>query len=179
LNASAPPEGGGRHRAYFCLGSNIRPEENIRAALGLLCRTAPVLALSTCWETQALGRHGQPIDAPNFLNLAACVSTSLEPAALKARVIAPIEAALGRVRGPDKYAPRTIDLDLSIYDDQVLDPHLWERGFLALTFADLLPALPDPRSGETLWAAAERFRQGHLAIARTEIVFPPECLGGA
>jgi 2-amino-4-hydroxy-6-hydroxymethyldihydropteridine diphosphokinase len=158
------------HRAYLCLGSNIRPAENIRAAVRLLRSRAHVLALSTCWETQAVGSDGQPGTAPNFLNIAACIATPLEPGALKEQLIAPIEQALGRVRSADKYAPRTIDLDICVFDDQLLDRGLWKRSYLALTLAELLPELRDPGSGETLQAAAERQRREHLAIAHPEIV---------
>lgn len=158
-----------QHHAYLCLGSNIDPEENIRAAVRMLRSRAPVLALSTCIETQAVGSDGQTGSAPNFLNIAACIATSLEPAALKSRLIAPIEQALGRVRTADKYAPRTIDLDITIYDGRVLDPELWKRPYLAITFAELLPNLRNPQSGETLAEAAQRLRQGHLVIPRPDI----------
>lgn len=157
------------HHAYLSLGSNIHPAENIRAAVRLLRTRAQVMALSTCWETQAVGSDGQSGSTPNFLNMAICIATALEPDALKKQLIVPVEQALGRVRSPDKYAPRTIDLDIAIYNDTVLDLDLWKRAYLALTFAELLPELRNSGSGETLQAAAQRLRKAHLAIPHPEI----------
>lgn len=155
------------HRAYLSLGSNIDPEQNMRKALRLLHRQAHLLAISTCWETEAVGRGSTPDTRyPNFLNLAACIATPLEPEALKTELTRPIENALGRVRTADKYAPRTIDLDLIVFDDQILEPDLWKRPFLALTLAELLPYLTNAQTGETLSEAASRLSKGHLAVAR-------------
>lgn len=151
------------HRAYLCLGSNIAPAENMRRAVNLLREQVHLLALSTCWETQAVTSAGSPAAAPNFLNAAAYIETDLDPASLKAQVLAQIEQKLGRVRTDDKYAPRTIDLDIIIFDEQVIDAELWERPHLALPFSELLPGLRYAATGETLARVAERLRQGTAA----------------
>jgi 2-amino-4-hydroxy-6-hydroxymethyldihydropteridine diphosphokinase len=167
LNAFASPET--LHRAYLCLGSNIRPEENLRAAVKLLREQARVEALSMCWETPAYTeRPGE--SAPNFLNAAVCILTPKDQEAIRAEIIAPIEHALGRVRTADKYAPRTIDLDLTLYDSLILDLDLWGRAYLALTFSELLPRLPHPRTGESLEQAARRLGETHLAVPRPEVL---------
>ncbi len=172
MNASANPEG--EHQVYLCLGSNIDPVENISKAVNLLRERTHLLALSAVWETEALSASGRDSAAdrwPNFLNLAAFVITPLDPAALKARILKPIEQQLGRVRKADKYAPRTIDLDITLYDQEQLDPEIWQRVYLAVTFAELLPDLKNPETGETLKAAAERLQQGWLAVRHPELHF--------
>jgi 2-amino-4-hydroxy-6-hydroxymethyldihydropteridine diphosphokinase len=165
LNAFANPDA--QHRAYLCLGSNIDPIRNLGEAIRLLSQQVSLLALSACWETEAVGGKG-----PNFLNLGACIITPLGMQDLKEQVLAPVEKALGRVRSADKNAPRTIDLDITLYDGQVLDKEIWRRVYLALIFAELTPLLKHPETGESLPNLAERLRKEHLAVQHPEIVFP-------
>ncbi len=161
MNASGSPET--RHQAYLCLGSNIEPAQNLRQAIDRLRQRTRLLALSICWETAAVGSSG-----PNFLNIGALVETPLSAAELKEQVLAPIEKELGRVRSADKYAPRTIDLDITVFDGQVLDPEIWRRVYLALIFAEMLPNLRSPESGEPLPETARRLREKDLAIPHPE-----------
>jgi 2-amino-4-hydroxy-6-hydroxymethyldihydropteridine diphosphokinase len=128
------------------LGSNIEPYCNLPRAVELLERQVKLVAMSRAWETPSVGQPG----APDFLNAALLVRTSLSPAELKSQVIRPIEAALGRVRTSDKNAPRPIDIDLLLYDGEVLDPELWRQAYLALPVAELLPNLTDPETGDSL-----------------------------
>jgi 2-amino-4-hydroxy-6-hydroxymethyldihydropteridine diphosphokinase len=164
LNDSALPERD--HRAYLCLGSNIQPAENLRQAVELLGERTHLLALSTCWESAAVGSDG-----PNFLNIGALVTTALDSGGLKEQVLAPIEKQLGRVRSADKYAPRTMDIDIVLFDGWVLDPEIWRRFYLALIFAEMLPGLRNPDSGETLAEIAQRLRASNKAIPHPELVF--------
>lgn len=159
------------HTAYLSLGSNIDPAENIRKAVSLLRERTRVLAISTCWETEAIVDQTSRARWPNFFNLGACVVTGLQADALKKQVLQPIETALGRVRGTDKYAPRTIDLDIVIFDGKIVDSDLWKRLYLALIFDELLPDLRNPETGETPGAASARLRPGKLAIPHPEIDF--------
>lgn len=155
-----------QHQAYLCLGSNIHPEENLRKAIELLRARTRVLALSNCWESEAIGANG-----PNFLNIGASILTPLDPEALKTRVLRPIENELGRVRSADKYAPRTMDLDITVFDGQVLDPELWRRAYLAVIFAELLPDLRHPETSESIEAVAERLKKGKKVVIRQEMMF--------
>lgn len=154
------------HRACICLGSNIDPESNMKKAVMLLRELSNIEGLSACYETVAVGSSG-----PNFLNMAACLVTAMPPDALKEQVLHPIEQQLGRVRMQDKNAPRTIDLDLIIYDNQVLDPELWRRVHLALPFSELLPELQDPDSGKSLKDIAAELEDRETALLRPELVF--------
>lgn len=133
------------HHAYILLGSNIKPEKNIKKALRLLRIVSHVEAVSSIWETIAVGSPG-----PNFLNAAVHCLTDLNIEPLKTGVLRPIENALGRIRTDDKNAPRTIDLDVVIYDGCVVDDHLWRRVHVAIPFSELVPDMVEPVSGRTL-----------------------------
>jgi 2-amino-4-hydroxy-6-hydroxymethyldihydropteridine diphosphokinase len=146
-------DGGTGERVFIGVGSNIEPEENVRRALGLLAREVHVRAISTFYRTPAIGEPG----GPPFLDGVVEVSTALPPRALKLEVLRRIEAQLGRRRGADRNAPRTIDLDLLLYGDRVderdpvlPDPDIATRSFLALALFELAPGLVLPDSRRAL-----------------------------
>jgi 2-amino-4-hydroxy-6-hydroxymethyldihydropteridine diphosphokinase len=164
-------------RAFIAIGSNIDPERNVLAALRLLRRRVQIIAVSTFYRTPAEGR---PAD-PDFINGVALIETDLPPRALKLGVLREIEEALGRERTADGFAPRTMDLDLLVYDDleddalRLPDPDILRRPFLALPLLELDPALRLPRWGTGIREVAERLpAQGmvplpeYTAAARAE-----------
>lgn len=138
-------------RVFIGVGSNVNPEENVRRALHMLGREVRIVATSTFYSTQAEGRASQP----PFYNGVVEVETDIPPAELKRSVLRRIEGELGRRRTGDKYAPRTIDLDVVIYDDLVVemedlvvpDPQIPHRPFLAIPLCELAPDLVLPGSG--------------------------------
>jgi 2-amino-4-hydroxy-6-hydroxymethyldihydropteridine diphosphokinase len=164
LSAISPDES--IHQAYLCLGSNINPAENMRRAVDLLQKRTQIQAISTCWETEAVGSPG-----PNFLNLGVKIQTPHPPQFLKEQVLLRIENELGRVRGADKYASRTIDLDISLFDGVILDPDLWKRVYLALIFAELAPGLSHPQTGESIDQCARRLLAACPATPHPELKF--------
>jgi len=131
------------HVAYIGLGANLRDRRaNILAATDLL-RQAPRVAsvsLSSLYETEPAGG---PAGQGMYLNAAARVETDLDASALLA-VLLDIEARLGRQRS-EKWGPRTIDLDLLLFDDQVIDtpaltiphPRMHERRFVLEPLAEI------------------------------------------
>lgn len=121
------------------LGSNIEPESNLPRAVNLLQEELTVLQTSSVWESRAIGSDG-----PNFLNAALLALSPLDAEDLKENLIRPLEARMGRVRTEDKNAPRTIDIDLILFDEEVLDSQLWQFAHLAVPVSELLP---DYRSG--------------------------------
>lgn len=151
-------------QVYIGLGSNIDPVKNLDGALEMLARHVIIDEVSQTWETPAVGSHG-----PNFLNSAARIRTQLPPELLKSLVLRRIERELGRVRTANKNAPRTIDLDVLVYEGQVLDPKIWVYAFLAVPLAELLPGLQNPDTGETLEQAANRLAGGTYMKVRTDI----------
>lgn len=150
-----------KNRAYLSLGSNIEPVRNIKAALQLLAQQCTLLAVSTIWETEPLGLQEQA----NFLNGAVIIETELSAPELKALVLQRIEQVLGRVRGANKYAPRPIDLDIILFNDEVFEfegytipsPEVLERSFVVIPLAEIAPDYIHPITGQTLQEIATGF----------------------
>jgi len=131
---------------FVAVGSNIEPEENIPAALTVLMKSTRVLASSTFYRTEAVG----PLHQPDFVNGVWQIDTALAASEVKKRLLLPIERKLGRERTNDQFAPRTIDLDLVLYDDRVIDdgcmrlPHPdLKRTFVCMPVMELLTASVD------------------------------------
>jgi 2-amino-4-hydroxy-6-hydroxymethyldihydropteridine diphosphokinase len=146
--------------AYVSVGSNIEPERNVREAIRALACEARVVALSTFYRTEPLGH---PHD-PQFINGVVAIETRLSARELKWEVLRAIESELGRRRGPDPDAQRTIDLDVLLYDGEPHDPLIERRAFLAWPLVELEPTLVLP-DGRALRAIAERLsRAGMQAL---------------
>ncbi|MBN1640505.1 MAG: 2-amino-4-hydroxy-6-hydroxymethyldihydropteridine diphosphokinase [Anaerolineae bacterium] len=145
------------NRIYVALGSNIDSERNMRAAVRQLAARFRLLAVSPVYETAPVGTT----DQANYLNAAALIETKCSAQALKS-ALQEIEHALGRVRTADKYAPRTIDLDIALFNDQVLevggrhipDPDLLRYAHIAVPLGDLAPGKRHPETGATLYEIA-------------------------
>ncbi|MGB7539056.1 MAG: 2-amino-4-hydroxy-6-hydroxymethyldihydropteridine diphosphokinase [Anaerolineales bacterium] len=158
------------HPAWLLLGSNIDPEHNLAQAVNLLAQRTILLAVSSVWQSPPADGSNQP----DYLNAAVRVRTDLTPEELLAGVIAPIEQELGRRRTADKFAPRTIDIDLALYGDrigeysgkQVPHPDILTRAHAALPLAELSPDMLHPATGEPLKAIADRLP--HANIRRRE-----------
>jgi 2-amino-4-hydroxy-6-hydroxymethyldihydropteridine diphosphokinase len=163
-------------RAFISLGSNIEPEKNLPLAARELVRIGTVISYSSVYQSPAIGR---PED-PDFLNAAALVETDCSPIEIRNR-LREIEGTLGRVRMADKYARRTIDLDLCLLGPTVLrmremelpDPDILDRSCLAVPFAEMDPGFPHPVTGETLESIAERLRLDTPLTLRPDVVLPP------
>jgi 2-amino-4-hydroxy-6-hydroxymethyldihydropteridine diphosphokinase len=133
---------------FVAVGSNIDPESNILRGLEELALRVRITGISTFYETEPVGPPGQP----PFFNGAVRIDSELPPRELKFGVLRPVEEMLGRRRGADKYAPRTLDLDLVLYGDLVIDeegltlpdPDLVRRPFVAVPVAELGGLLPGP-----------------------------------
>ncbi len=152
------------HRICLSLGSNIRPELALPEAVRRLHGLFVVESCSQVWETAAVGGDG-----PNFLNAAVLLRAPYDPAALKDQVLRPLEAEMGRVRGADKNAPRTIDLDVILWDGQVIDEQLWERSHLAVPILEVWPEPVLAPNGESLRAAAARLSRQTAIHPRTDV----------
>ncbi|HUI46948.1 MAG TPA: 2-amino-4-hydroxy-6-hydroxymethyldihydropteridine diphosphokinase [Nitrospirota bacterium] len=138
-------------RAFIGVGSNIEPAKNTEKAIRMLARETQVVGVSMVYLTEAEGRTGQP----PYYNCVVEIETDLPPAELKHRILRGIEAMLGRIRTEDKYADRTIDLDLLLYDDLAMasgdltlpDPDIVRRPFLAVPLRELIPGSTLPGTG--------------------------------
>jgi 2-amino-4-hydroxy-6-hydroxymethyldihydropteridine diphosphokinase len=153
------------HRVFVALGSNIEPERHLPRAVKLLAERTDLVAVSPVYETAPVGKE----DQANFLNAAVVLRTRHSAAALKREVLSEIEQTLGRVRTEDKNAPRTIDLDIALFDYAVLavggrhipDPDIEAYAHLAVPLADVAPYYVHPESGRALQEiAASLLRTG-------------------
>ncbi len=166
------------HRVVISLGSNIDKERNLPAAVRLLAASPGVslVAVSPVYETASVGAG----DAPSFFNAAVLLLTTQTAAELKDGLLSDVERTLGRVRTADKNAPRTIDLDIALYDDNafdytpadgrprhVPDPDLRRFLHCLQPVADLLPDMPHPETGEALGRLAERLQSDAETSAPT------------
>ncbi|HJW27368.1 MAG TPA: 2-amino-4-hydroxy-6-hydroxymethyldihydropteridine diphosphokinase [Rhodocyclaceae bacterium] len=138
--------------AYIALGANLGdPVATVRAAFAALSDLDGVrlVAASSLYRTAPVGLT----DQPDFINAVARVDTCLAPEALL-RALLGLEAEFGRVR-QEKNGPRTLDLDLLLYENLVLDtpdlvlphPRLHLRAFVLAPLAEVAPDLAIPGRG--------------------------------
>lgn len=139
------------------IGSNVEPEQNLRSAVRFLRREFDDLVLSPVYRSAAVG-----FDGADFLNLVASARTDAAPDWVAAR-LRHIETDHRRDRSAPRLGPRTLDLDLLLYDEQVLKKgilrlpraEITEHAFVLRPLADLLPNARHPLMGMTyseLWA---------------------------
>jgi 2-amino-4-hydroxy-6-hydroxymethyldihydropteridine diphosphokinase len=118
------------------VGSNINPEENVRRSKNELKKIAKIIGQSEFLFTKPLYFN----DQPDFLNGAFLIQTTLDISQLKEE-LSLIEDKLGRIREENKNNPRTIDLDIVIFNRQIVHKDLFERDFLQKAVKELLPDL--------------------------------------
>jgi len=114
-----------KHECVIGIGSNINPESNIAAALYFLRKEQEFVSVSSLIKTSPIGIP----DQPDFLNGAAKILTTMEIADFK-NYLKDVEDRLKRDRTAPKYGPRTIDLDIVIWDGEIIDPDYFSRDFL-------------------------------------------------
>jgi len=130
---------------YLSLGSNIDPEKNLPEALRRLTQIVKIEGISSIWRTQSIG-----FDGPEFLNAAIRLNTNLDAEFFKEDILCSIEVSMGRIRLADKNAPRTIDLDILIFNNQIFDQNLFKLDHLILPLAELLPSLKETPNSPSL-----------------------------
>ena len=140
------------HLAYIALGANLAdPVAQVHNAIAAL-RSLPqsrLLRCSSLYRTAPVGIHGQP----DFINAVAALQTTLSPNELLAALFE-VEARFGRRRG-FHHAPRTLDLDLLLYDDQIIDspqlqlphPRMHLRAFVMAPLTEIAPDCRLPGRG--------------------------------
>jgi 2-amino-4-hydroxy-6-hydroxymethyldihydropteridine diphosphokinase len=139
---------------YLGIGGNVgNREENLHRALEFLSERMKLDKVSSIYETEPVSE----IKQPRYLNLVVKTHTSLSPAGLLI-TLKSIEYKLGRVYDPRPNAPRTIDLDILIFgekivnNDQLTVPHarLPERAFVLVPFAEIAPEVVHPVLHKTI-----------------------------
>ena len=158
--------------AFISIGSNLDPEHNLPRAIERLSQLGRLRRISGVYQNPAIGGQSQP----DYLNAAVLLEVDGLPDSLRSE-LRRIEADLGRVRTDNKYAPRTIDLDLSLFGDriqrgpgfQIPDPGITRLTHLAIPLAELAPEFLHPELGETLAEIADRLRAGSKLVPRPDL----------
>ena len=128
------------HVIYIGIGSNLGDRQaNILAALQRLRARAQITAVSSFYESAAA--HGA--EGPAYLNVAAALTTELDAEALR-RFARGVEVSVGRARGTRRLAARPIDVDLLVFDGEVIQPHLDVRPYNVAPLAEIAPHLALP-----------------------------------
>lgn len=121
------------------IGSNINPKINIKKTKELISTKARILKISSFIETVPLGVKKQN----NFINGSILITTDMNKNALEFW-LRNLEDKLGRMRTLNKYGPRTIDLDILVWNGKVIDGDVYKRSFLRSSIEELLPDLKLP-----------------------------------
>ena len=153
---------------YVSAGSNVAPEENLRLACRELTRRFGTLELSGVYRNPPVGFAGD-----DFLNLVLRFHTAEPPAVIVAELEL-LHTLAGRVRGQERFAPRTLDLDLLLYGEAVLSgagirvprEDILKYGFVLGPLAELAPGLRHPVTGQTMAELWANFDQARYPMAR-------------
>lgn len=138
-------------RVYVGLGSNVDRENHLRRAAGLLRLEFGDIEMSPVYDSAAVG-----FDGSNFLNLVVGFDSLLEVEEV-ATVFRDIENQLGRDRSLPKFASRSIDLDILLYDDRIVDvpgihiprPEILVNAFVLKPLQDIAPQRLHPETGQS------------------------------
>lgn len=165
-----------KHLVYVGIGSNIDQEKYIRISARSLRETFGKecqLNLSPVYRTQAVG-----FDGDDFFNLVASFYTQLDPFTVEKKLKV-IESQNGRRRGQDKFSARTLDIDLLLYDQAIIQSdginiprdEIEKYAFVLSPLADLAPKLVHPQTRKTISDMWAELSQVTDALALEKIDF--------
>lgn len=156
-------------KIYISLGSNMNREANTRAAVARLRRAFGELQLSSVFESEPVGFEGD-----SFFNMVVAADTGL-PVHEVVSLLHRIEAEQGRSREGPRFSPRTLDLDLLLYGDQIIDQpglqiprdEILKRAFVLWPLAEIAHDRLHPQAGRSygeLWRAFDKGRERLMPI---------------
>ena len=155
-------------KIYLGLGSNVEPEKYLRLGIRELGQRFGVLEMSNIYRSKAVG-----FDGADFLNLVLGFDSDLSPSEIH-QSIDDIHRVAGRQRGESRFSARTLDIDLLLYDDLVLDAppvrvprsDILKYSFVLGPLAEIAPDLRHPETGRLItehWAEFDK--NSHPLIA--------------
>ena len=156
-------------KVYLGLGSNIDPERNLRLAIRELTALYGALEMSPVYQSAAVGFEGD-----DFLNLVVGLSSDDAPGEIH-DAIERIHDIAGRARGSDKFGARSLDIDLLLYDDEIIEharftiprKDILEYSFVLRPLAEIAPGLVHPVTGRTI---SEHWHEAKPAALPLELV---------
>ncbi len=159
------------HTVFLGIGGNIDPEANIPVGIDIIRSRFQLVRLSPFYKSEAWGVKDEQ---PDYINLAAEVRTDRDIFGVRAEACW-IEKMVGRKRTDDKFAPRTLDIDLLLYDEvtgkhdggNLPHPQLLTQQFVYLPMLDIAPELIVPGVGKKLKDIAPNYDNPNLKIEKT------------
>ena len=124
------------NQAVIGFGSNIDPQRNIQKAKITLGRKFRIIAESEFKVTKPIGDDQQP----DFINGTVLIETEIGIDQLKISLKA-IESQMGRDHTKDRFSPRTIDLDIVVWNNNIVDQDFYNREYLRQSVLELIPGL--------------------------------------
>jgi len=144
---------------YISIGSNIDAEQHIRGAIDVLREKYGELKISSVYESESIGFEGD-----NFLNLVVGLHTD-QTVQEVLDTLHEIENRFGRDRSGPRFSSRTLDLDLLLYDDLVLQDQgidipreeITHNAFVLQPLAEIAPQLEHPQQKLTMQELWQQF----------------------
>jgi 2-amino-4-hydroxy-6-hydroxymethyldihydropteridine diphosphokinase len=162
------------HQIYISVGSNIDKERNTRSGLDAMAKVFDRIQLSTVYESEAVGFSGS-----HFYNLVVEAQTNYDVVSV-CRALKAIEQQNGRVRGEKKFAPRTLDLDLLLFDDLITQEgvelpraEIEYNAFVLLPLSELAPNLSHPITLKTYQQMWHEYDQSKQNLWPVEFAWSP------
>lgn len=157
--------------AYLGIGSNLNAEQNLKLAVREFRERFSLKEISPVYRSKALG-----FDGADFLNAVACIETTLTPLEFSMALDRVHELA-GRRRGDDRFVSRTLDIDLLLYDQRVMNEppvvlprkDVLEYSFVLRPLADIAPGLRHPVSGRTIGEHWSEFDAASHPLTRVDL----------
>jgi len=164
------------HRAAIALGSNLGDSQTIISGALQALRDHPGIKLeaySRCYQTPAVGPP-----QPDYLNACAVLRTHLTPRALL-HCLLDIEARFGRERR-ERWGPRTLDLDLLLFDNDVVEepglmiphPRMTERAFVLVPLCDVASDWMHPTTDQAIAQLAEQVDRSGISVVHSTTSWP-------
>lgn len=158
---------------FVSIGSNVEREQNIRTALASLRERYGPLLVSSVYETLAVGFEGAP-----FYNLVVAFATEIPPQRV-ATILRDIESRQGRTRAEERFGPRTLDLDLLLYGNEIIRepslelprPEIGKYAFVLEPLAEVAPDLGHPRSGRCYRQSWQEFDKSGTTAKTIHLAF--------